>query len=87
MLSFPREGHTLAIDFPVRANTVALLHRLDQMVLQAGGHVYLGKDSYLEPATFRAMYPQVESWLAIKQKYDPHGIFTSNLGRRLGIAG
>ncbi len=86
VLSFPREGYTLAIDFPVRNNTVTLLHRLDQMVLEAGGRVYLGKDSYLEPVTFRAMYPQIEAWLAIKAKYDPHGIFTSNMGRRLGLA-
>src|SRR5678816_698221 len=44
LLSFPREGYTLAIDFPIRTNTVALLRRLDAMVLAAGGRVYLGKD-------------------------------------------
>ena len=61
LLSFPREGYTLAIDFPIRANTVALLRRLDAMVLDAGGRVYLGKDSYLEAATFRAMYPALDA--------------------------
>jgi FAD/FMN-containing dehydrogenase len=87
VLSFPREGYTLAIDFPIRQNTVALLHRLDAMVLEAGGRVYLGKDSYLAAATFRAMYPEIDRWLAIKAKYDPHGVFTSDLGRRVGLAG
>lgn len=86
VLSFPREGYTLAIDFPIRRNTVALLRRLDRMVLNAGGRVYLGKDSYLEPETFRAMYPEVERWLLTKAKYDPQGVFTSNLGRRLLLA-
>jgi FAD/FMN-containing dehydrogenase len=86
VLSFPREGYTLAIDFPVRANTVALLRRLDAMVLDAGGRVYLGKDAYVEAATFRAMYPEIDRWLAIKAKYDPGGVFTSDLARRVGLA-
>jgi decaprenylphospho-beta-D-ribofuranose 2-oxidase len=85
LLSFPREGYTLAIDFPIRANTVALLHRLDAMVLDAGGRVYLGKDSYVEAATFRAMYPELPRWLALKAKYDPGNVFTSDLGRRVGL--
>jgi decaprenylphospho-beta-D-ribofuranose 2-oxidase len=87
ILSFPREGYTLAIDFPIRGNTVALLRRLDAMVLDAGGRVYLGKDSYLEPTTFRAMYPAIDRWLDIKAKYDPRGVFTSDLGRRVGLVG
>jgi decaprenylphospho-beta-D-ribofuranose 2-oxidase len=86
LLSFPREGYTFAIDFPVRANTVALLHRLDAMVRDAGGRIYLGKDSYVEAAMFRAMYPAIDRWLAVKAKYDPRGVFTSDLARRVGLA-
>ncbi|MEO7032208.1 MAG: hypothetical protein ABI335_00175 [Polyangiaceae bacterium] len=85
VLSFPREGYTLAIDFPIRENTVALTKRLDGMVLDAGGRVYLGKDSYLDAAMFRAMYPETERWLMSKAKYDPKAVFTSNLGRRVGL--
>ncbi len=85
-LSFPREGYTLAIDFPIRTNTAALMKRLDAAVLDAGGRVYLGKDSYLDAITFRAMYPQIDAWLEVKAKYDPQGVFTSNLGRRVGLA-
>lgn len=85
-LSFPREGYTLAIDFPIRSTTPILLKRLDAMVLDAGGRVYLGKDAYLDAATFRRMYPAVGQWLAIKAKYDPGGAFTSNLARRVGLA-
>jgi decaprenylphospho-beta-D-ribofuranose 2-oxidase len=85
LLSFPREGYTFAIDFPIRPGTVALLRRLDAMVLEAGGRIYLGKDSYVAPATFRAMYPALDPWLALKAKYDPHGVFTSDLGRRVGL--
>jgi FAD/FMN-containing dehydrogenase len=86
LLSFPREGYTFAIDFPIRRDTVVLLRRLDAMVLEAGGRVYLGKDSYLDAAMFRAMYPDLDRWLEAKAKYDPDGVFTSDLGRRVGLA-
>jgi decaprenylphospho-beta-D-ribofuranose 2-oxidase len=56
------------------------------MVIDAGGRIYLGKDSYTDAATFRVMYPQVEGWLATRAKYDPNRVFTSNLARRLGLA-
>jgi decaprenylphospho-beta-D-ribofuranose 2-oxidase len=85
ILSFPCEGYTFAIDFPVRAGTVALVHRLDQMVHEAGGRIYLGKDSYVEPAMFRAMYPAIDEFLAIKKKYDPTGVFVSDQARRVSL--
>jgi decaprenylphospho-beta-D-ribofuranose 2-oxidase len=85
-LAFPREGLTLAIDFPIRNNTRVLFKRLDAMVLDAGGRVYLGKDSFLDAPTFRAMYPQMERWLETKAKYDPDGVFTSDLSRRVGLS-
>jgi decaprenylphospho-beta-D-ribofuranose 2-oxidase len=85
LLSFPTEGYTLAIDFPVRSGTVALTRRLDAMVLEAGGRIYLGKDSYVEPDTFRKMYPRLDEWLEIKAKYDPENIFVSDLSRRVGL--
>ena len=85
-LSFPQEGYTFAIDFPVREGTKALTQKLDGMVLDAGGRIYLGKDSYIDGATFRRMYPEVDEWLAVKRKWDPQGVFTSNLGRRVGLS-
>ena len=87
VLSFPREGYTFAIDFPVRKNTAALVRRLDAMVCDAGGRIYLGKDAYVQPDMLRAMYPDaVERFLALKAKYDPAGVFTSDLARRVGLA-
>jgi len=86
-LSFPRDGYTFAIDFPVRSGTAALMRRLDRMVLDAGGRIYLGKDAYVDAETFRAMYPRCQEWLALKAKVDPNGVFTSDLGRRVGLVG
>lgn len=86
-LSFPTSGFTFAIDFPVRDGLKALTERLDGMVIDAGGRIYLGKDSYLSAENFRRMYgANVERFLAAKTKWDPQGVFTSDLGRRVGLS-
>lgn len=84
-LSFPFEGYTLAIDFPIRDGTRGLLSLLDRIVLDAGGRVYLGKDAFLDARTFAQMYPRLDEFLSLKAKYDPTGVFQSDLSRRLGI--
>jgi decaprenylphospho-beta-D-ribofuranose 2-oxidase len=55
------------------------------MVLDAGGRIYLGKDAFVDGATFRAMYPRLPEWLEIKRRYDPKNVFVSDLGRRVGL--
>jgi decaprenylphospho-beta-D-ribofuranose 2-oxidase len=85
LLSFPFEGYTFAIDFPIKDQLKAFTQKLDQMVLSMGGRIYLGKDAYLDEATFKAMYPQYKEWLEIKRKYDPNNVFSSDLSRRLGL--
>ncbi len=85
ILSFPFEGYTLAIDFPVTKGLKAFTQKLDAAVLAAGGRLYLGKDSMLEKEMFQAMYPQYTEWMAIKAKYDPQNVFSSDIARRLGL--
>lgn len=86
-LSFPTAGYTFAIDFPVRDGLQELTERLDGMVADAGGRIYLGKDSYLSAENFRRMYgSRVDDFLAVKSKWDPKGVFTSDLGRRVGLS-
>jgi FAD/FMN-containing dehydrogenase len=84
-LSFPAEGWTLAIDFPIIPGLAELLARLDAMVVDFGGRVYLGKDAFLHADTFARMYPRLGAWRAVKQKYDPQCVFTSSLSRRVGL--
>jgi decaprenylphospho-beta-D-ribofuranose 2-oxidase len=84
-LSFPLDGYTLAIDLPIREGTQALAHRLDAMVADAGGRIYLGKDAFLGPESFNRMYPRHEQWRAVKARVDPKGIFQSDLSRRVGL--
>jgi FAD/FMN-containing dehydrogenase len=84
-LSFPMDGFTLAIDFPVQPTTAALAHRLDAMVVDMGGRIYLGKDAFLEPHSFNAMYLRHVEFRALKQRVDPNEVFTSDLSRRIGL--
>jgi decaprenylphospho-beta-D-ribofuranose 2-oxidase len=86
LLSFPMPGWTLALDFPARTpGLAALLDRLDTDVLDAGGRVYLAKDSRVRPEAFARMYPRLEEFRKLRAELDPAGIMASDLSRRLGL--
>lgn len=79
MLSFPRPGATLALDFPNRgASTLALMDRLDAIVREAGGRLYPAKDGRIPADMFRAGYP---NWEAFARHVDPG--FSSSFWRRV----
>jgi FAD/FMN-containing dehydrogenase len=86
-LSFPMPGPMIALDFPNYGQPLLdLLDRLDRMVADAGGRIYLGKDARLSAEMFRVMYPAWRDWKAARDGFDPRGVFQSDLGRRLGLA-
>lgn len=86
ILSFAMPGYTLALDMPLWDHGLfSLLDKLDAIVAQHGGRVYLAKDARLKPDMFRAMYKDYDQWCVTKKIVDPNHVFISSLSRRLQI--
>ncbi|MGZ3629647.1 MAG: hypothetical protein ACXVDN_18555 [Ktedonobacteraceae bacterium] len=79
ILSFPRPGLTLALDFAYGGQkTLQFLNDLDTIVIQAGGALYPAKDARMSAQSFQTFYPQ---WKQFAQHIDPH--FSSSFWRRV----
>jgi FAD/FMN-containing dehydrogenase len=69
MMSFPKPGITLALDFPIKPEkSFALFDRLAAMTLEFGGRLYPAKDARMTAPQFQAFYPQ---WEAFARYKDP----------------
>lgn len=71
MLSFPMPGISLALDIPMGDTTQALIDSMNELVIKAGGRIYLAKDALTRAEHFRAMEPRLDAFLAVRQRYDP----------------
>jgi FAD/FMN-containing dehydrogenase len=79
MLSFPRPGLTLALDFSNHGRkTLRLFNELDTLVRQNKGVVYPAKDARMSASSFQAYFPE---WEAFAQYIDPQ--FSSSFWRRV----
>lgn len=79
MLSFPRSGVTLALDFAYHGkDTLDLLERTDAIVRANGGAVNPSKDARMSALSFQAFYP---NWREFAQYIDPQ--FSSSFWRRV----
>ena len=85
-LALDRQGWTLALDFPTNTPGLAqLLDDLDDKVLDAGGRLYLAKDSRMRPELMGEMYPRLEAFRKLRAEIDPHQVFMSDQARRLHL--
>ena len=79
MLSFPRPGITMAVDFRYNGQkTLDKLNELDVLVRDAGGVIYPAKDSRMSAKDFQQFYPQ---WIEFSKYIDPK--FSSSFWRRV----
>ncbi|MND43613.1 putative decaprenylphosphoryl-beta-D-ribose oxidase [compost metagenome] len=81
LLSFPKPGYTLTMDFPNRGRkTLELLDHLDSMTIEAGGRVNPYKDQRMSSETFKAGFPE---WQQLEDMRDAR--FCSDFWRRTAL--
>lgn len=81
LLSFPRPGYTLTLDFANGGTrTLSLLDELDAITIDAGGAVNPYKDARMSARTFRRSFPE---WGQLEEKRDP--AFVSDFWRRTAL--
>ena len=59
------------MDFAHGSEVLTLLGRLNQSTAEAGGRVYLSKDSTLSAELMREMYPDLGSFMEVRNRVDP----------------
>jgi FAD/FMN-containing dehydrogenase len=84
-LSFPMEGYTLALDFKIQPQLFGLLERLDRIVLEHGGRLYLTKDSRMSEAMFLQGYPRWREFQDLRKQYGMNKKFNSWQSKRIGL--
>jgi decaprenylphospho-beta-D-ribofuranose 2-oxidase len=86
LLSFPTEGYSLALDFKLNASTMQTVGRLEAMIVDMGGRLYLTKDAVMQETTFKATYLNWAKFEAVRKKYGAIGKFSSAQSQRLRLA-
>jgi FAD/FMN-containing dehydrogenase len=85
LLSFPVEGLTLTLDLRISPPLFPILDRLDEIVVDHGGRVYLTKDVRLKRAMFDRVYPRADAFRSLRERLDPRRRIQSLQSRRLEI--
>lgn len=83
--SFPMDGYTLALDFPVSRRSLALMETLDRITLDHGGRFYLAKDSRMSANVLRQSDPRVGAFTEMRRAEGLEGRFCSAQSQRLSL--
>jgi len=84
-LSFPMEGYTLALDFPITTKALDLMPELDRITADHGGRFYLAKDSRMPAQTLLETDPRWQKFAAMRRQKGLAGQFASAQSERLGL--
>ena len=60
-----------------------MVDELNRFVIEAGGRIYLAKDTFTRAEHFRAMEPRLDRWMQVRRAWDPHLKFKSAQSVRL----
>ncbi len=85
LLSFPMEGYTLALDFPISSGLFTFLEEMDKIVLDYGGRLYLSKDVRMRKEMFINSYSNAGEFISAKRLLDTGNKFQSLQSERLGL--
>ena len=83
-LSFPIEGYTLSLDFPITKNNLNLMNQLDEITIKHKGQFYLAKDSRLNKDTFKRSDTKFEKYSKFRSP-KMKKTFSSSQSERLGL--
>jgi len=84
-ISFPMEGYSLALDFKIEKGLFELLDKLDEIVVQYGGRIYLTKDVRVNQKTFEQGYPKIDTFRAYRKLSGADQKFHSLQSKRVGL--
>lgn len=83
------DGYSLALDYKVttknRERLWELCHKMNDVVLAAGGRFYFAKDATLRPQDFKSFLGEetITKLKALKARFDPENLLQTDLSRRL----
>lgn len=84
-ISFPLEGYTLALDFPLNKKNLNLFSELDMITLKYGGRFYLAKDSRISSDIYLKSDSRIDDFISFRKKNKILKKFTSEQSTRLKI--
>lgn len=80
----PHHGHdtcSLSVSGLKRHDWDRFLRAVDETLRPFHPRAHWGKMGYMDPAGFRAAYPELDRFLAIRAELDPHGLFLNDFFR------
>ena len=83
-LSFPMEGYSLALDFPINKLNFSLMETLDEITIKYNGRFYLAKDSRVKKNIFLKSDKRISNFKAFRDR-NLHLYFNSSQSDRLDI--
>ena len=84
-ISFPMDGYTLALDFPVTDRAMRLQRALEQHTLEHNGRFSLAKDAVMPADVFAQSDGRIKPFQEFRSDRGSDKRFASSQSKRLGL--